>query len=109
MKIHEMYPSTYLSAADLGGKDAKVTIETVKKERITSETGEQSDCFLLTFAKAKKAMVMNKTNAKLIASHYGDETADWTGKEITLYPTTCQAFGETVPCIRVRGKKGGLK
>jgi hypothetical protein len=83
-----MYPSTYLSAADLGGKDAKVVIQSVKKERITSETGETSDCFLLTFAKAKKAMVMNK---------------------ITLYPTTCQAFGETVPCIRVRGKKGGLK
>jgi hypothetical protein len=54
-------------------------------------------------------MVMNKTNAKLIASHYGDDTDNWTGKEITLYPTTCQAFGETVPCIRVRGKKGGLK
>lgn len=109
MKIHKMFPSTYLSAADLEGKDVELVIDSLKQDKITSETGETSECYLLSFQKAKKAMVLNKTNTKAIASHYGDETDDWKGKKITLYGTTCKSFGEIVPCIRVRAKKGGLK
>jgi hypothetical protein len=31
---------------------------------------------------------------------------DWIGKEIQVYRTTCNAFGDkNCPCIRVRGKK----
>lgn len=109
MKIHEMFPSTYLCAADLREREPEVVIDSVTTEKITSETGEINECYLIKFEKAQKAMVLNKTNAKAIATHHGDDSRQWKGKKITLYATTCKAFGEIVPCIRVRAKKGGLK
>ena len=109
MKIHERFPTVHLCAADLNGKDAKVTIKSIKSGEVTNEKGETSKCYLLEFDNAKKSMVLNKTNWKLIATHYGQDDDAWLGKEITLYPTKCQSFGETKDCIRVRGKKGGLK
>ena len=52
----------------------------------------------------RKRWVLNKTNAKTIAKLYGTETDNWTGKRITLFPTTCEMKGETVDCIRVRAE-----
>ena len=47
--------------------------------------------------------VLNKTNAKLIAKHLHEPKAiNWPGAKITLSPETCEAFGEMVPCIRVK-------
>jgi hypothetical protein len=53
-----------------------------------------------------KALVLNKTNWKTINEVLGsDETDDWAGKQITLYATEVESFGETVLAIRVRLKK----
>ena len=57
---------------------------------------------------------MNKSNASNIAILYGDETEDWVGKEIVLFPAMVDFQGRTVEAIRVRGvraadkSKGGL-
>ena len=47
-------------------------------------------------------MVLNKTNAGIIAKLYGTDTDAWVGKKIVIYATTCKAFGETVECVRVK-------
>jgi hypothetical protein len=47
-------------------------------------------------------MVGNKTNCKTLAAMYGNNTDDWVGKSCTLYVGQCEAFGETVDCIRIR-------
>jgi hypothetical protein len=53
----------------------------------------------------KKEMVLNKTNARTIRRHHGNEMDEWSGKKITLFRSTCDAFGKkNVPCIRVKGK-----
>lgn len=97
-----MYPSEYLAAADLHGKEQKVTILRVEIEDLVGSDGKKQSKPVVWFEKAKKRMVMCKTNAKAIAKLHGTDTDNWTGKAITVYPTTCIAFGQEVECVRVR-------
>jgi hypothetical protein len=97
-----MYPSEYLNAADLNGKDAKVTIERIDLEDVPGVDGAKKRKPVLHFKGAKKRFVLPKTCAKAIANEFGPNTDQWIGKAITLYPTTCMAFGQQVECVRVR-------
>lgn len=47
-------------------------------------------------------LLLNKTNAATIAQLYGNVTSQWSGKLITLYPTTTSVGGAEKECIRVR-------
>ena len=49
----------------------------------------------------KMGLMLNKTNAQLIAKQHGDDMESWVGKTITIYPTTTDFGGEQVDCIRV--------
>jgi len=102
MHYQLMYPSEYVAACDLHEKDMKVTIEKVGVEDVVGSDGKKQSRPVLSFKGAKKRMVCCKTNAKTIARLHGTNTDDWIGKAVTLYPTTCQAFGETKECVRVR-------
>lgn len=102
MHYRLMYPSEYLNAADLQGKDAKVTIERVVMEEVPGADGQKKRKPVVTFAGKQKRWPMPKCCAKAIAARFGNETDGWAGKQITIYPTECMAFGQTVECIRVR-------
>lgn len=111
MDIRLLYPSEFLAAVDLHGKDATLTIRRVITEDLKTNKGSEKKpvvYFEETKARAEKSgakekrLVLNKTNALVIAKIYGYEADDWRGKRITLYPTTCDAFGEQKDCIRVR-------
>jgi len=97
-----LYPSEYLCAADLQGKAVTVEIESVKVEELQSADGHEDQKPVIRFTGKAKRLVMNKTNAKSIAAIHGNDTDGWAGKKIILHPTTCEAFGETVECIRVK-------
>ncbi len=97
----KMYDSKYLANWDLD-KDATVKIKSVVAGEVEGEKGEKTKCPLVYFAGAQKALVLNKTNGKTIAGMYGTDCDKWAGKSITLFATTCEAFGETKDCIRVR-------
>jgi len=107
MHVSLMFPSEYLCAADLQGQDFTLMIAVVEQKSLRMDDGTMEPKWILSFQGAQKKMVLNKTNAKMIASIHGKDSDDWLQKEVTLYPTTCQSFGETVECIRVRGQKGG--
>ncbi len=96
----------YLFAFDLHGKDVTVTIDRVTAGELTALGGRKSKKPLCFFreGKEKKPLAMNSTNCKTVAAMYGNDTDDWIGKRITLYPTTTTMAGETVECIRVRPK-----
>lgn len=112
MDYRLLYPTDYIGSADLLGADRTLTIRKIAKEKIQTKDGKPEDKAVVWFeelrAKADKEgtkerrMVLNKTNAKTIAKLYGPEVDAWIGKRIILFPTTAQAFGETVDCIRVR-------
>ncbi len=97
-----LYPSEYVAACDLHGKDAVMTILRVELEKVIGSDGKSQEKPVIYFEKAQKRMVCCKTNAKAIAKLHGNDTDKWIGKKITLYPTTCLAFGQEVECIRVK-------
>ena len=94
----------FLEAGDRDGKDVTLKIKLVRESGLDDKglDGKPIDKPIVVFEKARKEWVLNKTNARTIRLLYGDQFGKWKGKEVTIYPTTCRAFGETVACIRVR-------
>lgn len=109
MHVRLMYPNEYLCAADLDGKEVTLTISAVTQEVLKRVDGTSDPQWIVDFEEMKqregvkkKRFVLNKTNALRIAAQYVNDHEDWIGKKITLYATTCPAFGEIVECLRVK-------
>ena len=100
MRIYDAFPSKYVQAADLQGREASVRIREVKLENIRGRKAP-----VLFFEGKTKGLVLNKTNAAAIAVLYSEETDGWAGKEITIYPTMVEFQGRMVQSIRVKGPK----
>jgi len=97
MNINSAFPSNYLKAADLHGGRTTVTIDSVAIEDIGGE-----DKPILYFQGKEKGLVLNKTNANMIAEIAKDEETDhWTGVRITIYSTKVDFQGRRVDAIRV--------
>ena len=99
-----MYPSKYIKCVDLGGKDCDLTIERIAYgEELQCEGGHKKSKHVMYFKSAKKALVLNVTNARLVAAALDEsDSLNWIGKRITLYPTTAKFKGKMVPAVRVR-------
>jgi arabinogalactan endo-1,4-beta-galactosidase len=97
MNINEAFPSNYLKAADLQGRQVLVRMDRVEYEMIGNDKK-----LILYFEGKEKGMVLNKTNANNIAHIYGDDTTEWRGAEIVLFEAMVDFQGKTVPAIRVR-------
>ena len=108
MKVSEAFDG-FLEAEDIPeGKDIPVTIEAIREPGPDDKgkDGRVMDKPIVKLAKVKKEWVLNRTNARTIRRSHGNEMNEWKGKEITIYRTTCNAFGDPkTPCIRVRGKQ----
>lgn len=97
-----------LGSWDLDGKDRVVTIETVKAGKVGGQQGRKEDRKpIIMFKGKKKRFICNATNAKIIASLYGNHVEKWVGQRIVLFPTETTFGRETVECIRVRPYKPG--
>jgi hypothetical protein len=87
----------------LKGRDVSVVIEAIDQVTLPQGQGRK---LVATFRGKAKAWIVNKTNANTIAKVLGtDETDDWVGQEIVLYPTETEFQGDMVDAIRVRRKK----
>lgn len=115
MDFRLLFPSIFLGAANLNGKDLTLTIRTLNVEEIKGTDGKAEKRPVLFFQEmtedAKKKglpadkevrWILNKTNAKTIASLYGNDIEGWRGKRITLFSATVTAFGEMKEALRVR-------
>ncbi len=99
MNIDSAFPSKYLKASDLEGGEVTVSMSTVEMQEVGQNKEIQP---VLYFQGKDKGLVLNKTNAGVITNAYGAETSTWSGKTITIYPTTTEFAGKAVPCLRVR-------
>ena len=97
MQISAAFPSEFLKAADLQGREVKVTVDRVEMR----EVGD-GDKPVLFFQGKEKGVVLNKTNADTLASAYGEETDGWAGQPIVLFTTSVLFEGRRVQGIRVR-------
>ena len=102
--VLSLFDSDYLHHYDLPEKEYVVEIDKVEACELTGQGGRKTKKPLVFFKGHKKALGLNKTNAKTIIRLYGTQVEDWVGKRVTLYETTTEMAGETVECIRVRPK-----
>ena len=99
------YPSEYLRAPDLMGKEMKLTItdfRTCTAKDIGAD-GRKMTGTVLSFKETPKKYVAPKTVFFQLQKLGGFEPKTWIGKTFTFYPTTCR-FGKDPehPCIRVK-------
>jgi hypothetical protein len=99
MKLSEVFPSKYLKAADLNGKEPTAKIREIKMEEIGQDKERRP---VMYFMGTDKAMVLNKTNALTIGEHYGDDMSAWTGRQVVLFSAWVDFGGKTVQALRVR-------
>jgi hypothetical protein len=106
MHVDLMFPSRYLRAADFEGKPVALTITEVFRDKVQMATGQKAEKYVLRFRETEKELILNKTNAKAVAKVLSESKAvNWPGAKIVLKPTTCEAFGEIVDCIRVETRE----
>lgn len=98
MKLNQAFPSNYLKADDLQGRETTVTIRECKMEKMGDE-----DKLCIRFQGKDKGMICNKTNANRIAHYYGDDTDNWIGKQVILGVELVDYQGKTTEAIRVKG------
>lgn len=103
-----LYPSLYVSAPDLKGKDVTVTISATNAEELMLQGGKKGKKkLILSFKEAKKKLVCNVTNANTLVDLYGTRAEDFVGKRITIYPTKANFGGKMVDAVRIRDKVPG--
>jgi hypothetical protein len=97
MKMSEEFPSKYLKAADLQGREVRVTMQNVEREKIGDDTKP-----VLYFKGKDKGVVLNKTNAGTISDAYGDDSEDWFDQPLILFSVMVDFQGKVGPAIRCR-------
>ena len=101
LNINDTYQGggDFLKAVDLNKRRVNLTI--AGAELKTMKNGENK--IVLHFENTEKLLVLNKTNARMIADLLNnDDASRWTGSAITLRPDKTQLQdGRTVDCIRV--------
>jgi len=97
MKISEEFPSKYLKAADLQGREVKVVMQNVEKEKLGNDNK-----LVLYFKGKDKGCVLNKTNSATISDAYGDDTEGWFNQPLILFTVQVDFQGKVGPAIRVK-------
>ena len=109
MKVSDT--SKFLEAMTLEeGQEVTVTIEGVrspgKDDKGLDGRVIGSDHMILKYKGKQKEHVIGRLVQKQIRRHHGNDTDNWIGKDITIFRTTCNAFGDPeTPCLRVKGKR----
>lgn len=104
MNINDAFPSKYLKADDLQGREITVSIDHVMMEKVGDDNK-----MCLYFRGKQKGIICNKTNAMNIATVYGTDTNNWIGQALILFPAWVDFQGKSVQAIRVRpGQAGGM-
>lgn len=97
MKISEEFPSQYLKASDLGGREIRITMGRVEREEIGTDKK-----LVLYFKGKEKGLVLNKTNANTIGDAYGDDTDEWFDQPLILFSIKTEYQGRVVDGLRCR-------
>lgn len=99
------FQGNFLDANDLIARgNITVTIEDVVPPNLERDACKKLiDKPILSFKSAKKRLILNKTNSKIISLIYGVKASAWIGQPITLTVRVIEsAFGQkNLPVVRV--------
>jgi hypothetical protein len=99
----ERYPRRFVSTDDLKGRPVIVEIEEERLEELTDTNGKTASKPVLSFVGKEKKLVLNATNWDVIVEITGcEDSRDWPGHKVELFPTTTLMAGRRVDCIRIR-------
>jgi hypothetical protein len=102
MKKSDFFDSKYFKPGDLGGQPKVVTIETVTMETFRNN-GQDTPKAVCHFRGVRKPLILNRVNYETIEDITGsDDTSDWPGHRIELFPSTVEVDGKMTDCVRVR-------
>lgn len=105
-RMSDEFASGTIKAEDLQGKDVTLTIRSSEMKMFEGDNGGKEKKIAIQFLKTDKELICNKTNRDIIVALHGDETDDWIGKKVTLYPTRVQFGPKMVWAIRIREPGG---
>jgi hypothetical protein len=97
-----LFPSKYLKAADLKGKEHTVAISHLETEEMEGKNGMETKP-VLYFQGREKGLVLNRTNNDALMSLFGFETDEWRGGEIILFSMRVSGPNGMTDGIRLRG------
>lgn len=85
--VSDLFPRRFLHADDLKGQAFTLTITSVTFEEVTNFRKEKETKALVHFQGARKALLLNVTQARKIAEIAGSQQfAHWSGVEVMLRP-----------------------
>jgi hypothetical protein len=103
MNINHMFPKKYASGSDLNGKEITLVIRAIKYEKMFMVGNRPEDKPVIYFEKATKGIILSAALGRSIAQALqNEETDDWTGKAIKLYPVPMKVAGEDRIAIRAK-------
>jgi hypothetical protein len=85
--VEELYPRIWLRAEDLGGKRFTLKIVGAEVREFRQPDGQRVPKLVLTFERATRKLIVNKTQCKALAALIGSPAfADWPGHLVGLAP-----------------------
>jgi hypothetical protein len=102
--INDVFPTKYLKAHELKGKEPIVTIDRVAFEPVGRDREMKP---VVYFVGKEKGIVLNKTNANKIIEISGSAlTEEWTGTRVKLYAAEADFGGDTYDVVRIKSPNG---
>ncbi len=104
--VRAFYDNSMMRVWHLQGKPR--TFRIIRVQQIVKTEGTETEkraCLRLANSRGEEQplpLELNPTNRDTVIGIYGSKKSQWIGKTITLYPTTCEAFGKMQECIRIR-------
>ena len=101
MRMSQAFPSAYIKAVDLFDAQNQPRRVKLKINRVEMEDVGDDNKPVVQFIGSDKKLVLNKTNTREIVEAYGDESDEWHGKIIEVYPARVEYAGKKMWGIRV--------
>lgn len=93
----------FISAVELGEKKPTLTIARIQSIKLEQENGREKDKPVIFFKEIVRGWVFCKTTGFCLAAMFGDDTASWVGKRVTLHAEPVMVSGKSQPGIRITG------
>jgi hypothetical protein len=105
MKVSRTYGGNHFKGEEMDTTPLLLTIDDVSVKEFEGDGGGRKEKIVLAFRETDKTMVVNFTNASIIAGFLGDETDSWIGHKIVVFRDKTRYAGKMVPCVSVRAPK----
>lgn len=98
MNLNELFAPRFFTASDFA-TERSFLIDSLKVLPVNT-SGETKP--VLRFRDVEQGLVLNRTNASVLADAFGEEADDWIGKPVILFRAKTEFQGKEVDCVRLR-------